>query len=75
MADTIRQRRLELRGRLVRLSLQRPLDDHQQVALDALNDLDDLANLMLGILRTQGTTPSHLSGMRSWLETRGYRTK
>lgn len=72
---TIRDQRLKLRGRLVLLGQRRPLDDHQVVALYALDDLDHVADLMKRILRTQGTSHDHLNEIRSWLELRGYPIK
>jgi len=73
--DTIRTQRLKLRGRLVLLSQRKKLNEHQEVALVALNDMEHLTNLLLRILRTQGTSYDQLNEIRSWLETRGYRTK
>ena len=73
--DTVRTQRLKLRGRLVLLSQRKKLDEHQEVALVALNDMENLTNLLVRILRTQGTSYDHLNEVRSWLETRGYPTK
>ena len=73
--DTIRTQRLKLRGRLVLLSQRKKLDEHQEVALVALNDMENLANLLTRILRTQGTSHEQMNEIRSWLETRGYPTK
>ncbi len=72
---TIKDQRLKLRGRLVLLGQRKPLDEHQVVALYALDDLDHVAELMKRILRTQGSSYRHLDEIRAWLELRGYPTK
>ncbi|MFZ1375347.1 MAG: hypothetical protein WAS25_01975 [Geothrix sp.] len=51
---TIRDQRLKLRGRLFLLGQRKPLDEHQVVALNALDDLDTVVEMMKRILRTQG---------------------
>jgi muconolactone delta-isomerase len=68
---TIRDQRLKLRGRLVLLGQRKPLGEHQVVALYALDDLDNLAELLKRILRTQGGATTHLDEIRAWLDLRG----
>jgi hypothetical protein len=73
--DAIRTQQLKLRCRLVLLSQRKKLDEHQEVALVVMNDMENLTNLLVRILQTQGTSYEQLNEIRFWLETRGYRTK
>jgi hypothetical protein len=73
--ETIRSQRLKLRGRLVLLSYRKKLDEHQKVALVALNDMENLANLLVRILLTRGTSHEQMKEIRAWKEIRGYPIK
>jgi hypothetical protein len=73
--DSIRTQRLKLRGRLVLFGQRKKLDEHQEVALVALNDMKNLANLLVRILWTLEISHEQMNEISSWLESRGYPAK